>query len=88
MSERIVICAGRALLRLRHPSSTARRAALFGSVLANTAGAPLLVLYYTFDIVLYYIFDIDHYYLLLLPFISRSTTPSASPLRLPSFIAN
>ena len=46
------------------------------------------MLYYTFGIVLYYIFDIDNYYLLVLLYFSRSTTPSASPLRLPFFIAN
>ena len=37
---------------------------------------------------IYYLFDIDHYYLLVLLYFSRSTTPSASPLRLPSLIAN
>ena len=35
-----------------------------------------------------YILDIDHSYPPVLPYTSRSTTPPASPLRLPSLIAN
>ena len=43
---------------------------------------------YIFGIVLNYILDVDHSYPLVLPYIPRSTTPPASPLRLPSLIVS